>query len=232
MIQLVIPSNADLQLLLAYAFVPLFVLGMMFLFHYLVSKEVFVFTKKRLLISLLVFLIQVFLTFASFQLLLSFFSFVTLLLLLLTSFLYVSIIFAIIEIVKNRLFKSRKSIVVLSSIILLNPYSVLFILVLFIYVVAFFIPLSTCGYAISFTDQDGLSPLQEAGAREGDIIKTVRGVPIDSQETLLEVLSEHSPGETVLVETNGGFLLVTLGEHPLDDSRAFLGARLLPLSCS
>jgi membrane-associated protease RseP (regulator of RpoE activity) len=59
-------------------------------------------------------------------------------------------------------------------------------------------------------------------------ITKMNDVEIGDQADLISFLSEQSPGDAVTVVTNEGEFDLVLGEHPLDDSRAYLGVGSLP----
>ncbi len=77
------------------------------------------------------------------------------------------------------------------------------------------------------------SAADEAGLVEGDIILSVDGEPVNRENDLAELLGEYAPGDEIelavqrandAVET----LNVTLGEHPDDATRPFLGIQYAP----
>jgi S1-C subfamily serine protease len=73
------------------------------------------------------------------------------------------------------------------------------------------------------------SPAAEAGLLEGDVITAVDGVAVDSPQALVDALTEHKPGDTVLLTVTRADadedveVEATLGEHPDDAERAYLG---------
>lgn len=73
------------------------------------------------------------------------------------------------------------------------------------------------------------SPAAEAGLLEGDMITAVDGVAVDSPQALVDALTEHKPGDTVLLTVTRADadedveIEATLGEHPDDAERAYLG---------
>ena len=74
------------------------------------------------------------------------------------------------------------------------------------------------GVVVLGTTGDG--PAEEAGIEQGDVIRSIDGRPIDSSNTLQEVLADLDPGDTVDVELVGSdgdrrTVPVTLGTRPL-----------------
>lgn len=73
------------------------------------------------------------------------------------------------------------------------------------------------------------SPAAEAGLLEGDVITAVDGVAVDSPQALVDALTEHKPGDTVLLTVTRADadedveVEATLGQHPDDAERAYLG---------
>lgn len=56
------------------------------------------------------------------------------------------------------------------------------------------------------------SPAEKAGFKVGEIIISVNGIKINSAEEFLKVISQHKPGEEIIIETNKGLRKITLGE--------------------
>lgn len=73
------------------------------------------------------------------------------------------------------------------------------------------------------------SPASAAGLQEGDIITAVDGEALAGPEALVEKIGGYKPGDrvTLTVRQAGGeeerAITITLGEHPDDPERAFLG---------
>ncbi|HEY65584.1 MAG TPA: PDZ domain-containing protein [Caldilineae bacterium] len=78
------------------------------------------------------------------------------------------------------------------------------------------------------------SPADEAGLRAGDLIIAVNGQAIDPEHPLNEIIGAYSPGDRVEITIlRGGREMtigLTLGEHPEDSERAFLGVQFLPIA--
>lgn len=74
------------------------------------------------------------------------------------------------------------------------------------------------------------APAAEAGLQPGDLITTVDGEAVDTARQLTDLIGGKAPGDTVelTVERNGTTrtLTVTLGEHPDDAERGYLGIRI------
>lgn len=83
------------------------------------------------------------------------------------------------------------------------------------------------GAIITYVEPD--SPADRAGLTPGDIITAVDSQPIGEQADLAEVIRGYDPGDTVRIEyrhSRSGTtdrVSVTLGEHPEDSSRPYLG---------
>jgi hypothetical protein len=73
------------------------------------------------------------------------------------------------------------------------------------------------------------SPASAAGLQEGDIIMAFDGEPVETPEQLVEAVGGHKAGDRVTVtylreeDEDGRQVTVTLGQHPEDPDRAFLG---------
>jgi S1-C subfamily serine protease len=73
------------------------------------------------------------------------------------------------------------------------------------------------------------SPAAEAGLLEGDVIIAVDDAAVDSPQALVDALAERKPGDSVLLivtrvdEDEDVEIAATLGEHPDDAERAYLG---------
>jgi S1-C subfamily serine protease len=80
--------------------------------------------------------------------------------------------------------------------------------------------------------EDG--PAAAAGIEEGDQIVALDGAEVASAPALVEMLALHEPGERVTVRVASGEgdekaerdVTVTLGAHPEDDERAYLGVNV------
>ena len=73
------------------------------------------------------------------------------------------------------------------------------------------------------------SPASDAGLQEGDVITAVDGEAMDSPQALSEAVSAKKPGEEIGLSVYSSkaeeekSVEVTLGEHPDDPERAYLG---------
>ena len=76
------------------------------------------------------------------------------------------------------------------------------------------------------------SPADEAGLKAGDAIVELDGQAIESSQDLREAVAELSPGDEVSLQINRGeetlTVEVSLGVHPEDVDRAYLGVFLAP----
>jgi S1-C subfamily serine protease len=84
------------------------------------------------------------------------------------------------------------------------------------------------GAVIRYVDED--SPAETAGLRAGDLITAVDGEVMKSPQELADIIAEHKPGGqvTLTILGNGGEdeardVEVTLGEHPDEEGKAYLG---------
>jgi len=74
------------------------------------------------------------------------------------------------------------------------------------------------------------SPAENAGLAAGDVILAVGSERMDAGAELADVISAYEPGDSVVLEVEGAdgeprTVEVVLGEHPEDESRAYLGVR-------
>jgi serine protease Do len=73
------------------------------------------------------------------------------------------------------------------------------------------------------------SPAAAAGLKAGDIITQVDKTPIDANHRLADVVAQYKPGDkvTLTIWRTGATrtLTVTVGAHPEDATRAYLGVR-------
>ena len=73
------------------------------------------------------------------------------------------------------------------------------------------------------------SPAWEAGLREGDTITAVDGEPLDSPQALADAVAAYKPGDEITLTVTSPELdeerdvQVTLGQHPDDSEKAYLG---------
>ncbi len=85
---------------------------------------------------------------------------------------------------------------------------------------------------LTITEVVARSPAQEAGIEVGDVIRSVDGVRVDSQEKLQEVISRHRPGEQVRVVSvhadRRRVVQVTTRPDPENAARAVIGVRAAP----
>ena len=82
-------------------------------------------------------------------------------------------------------------------------------------------------------DVQGQGPAALAELQQGDAITEVGDTEISNYEDLVEALASHSPGdEVVITAMRDGETIsatVTLGAHPDDEDKAFLGVSIMPL---
>lgn len=94
--------------------------------------------------------------------------------------------------------------------------------------------------ALPFKDIDGAAvielledgPAAAAGLQNGDVITAVDDSEIGGLNDLAQAVADNNPGDevTLMVERDGEMheLTVTLGAHPDDAEKAFLGVRIMP----
>lgn len=76
------------------------------------------------------------------------------------------------------------------------------------------------------------SPASAAGLQEGDVIVALDGEPVDGPEVLVAAVGRHKAGDRVtltVLQPNGEGerqVKVTLGQHPEDAGRAYLGVMI------
>jgi S1-C subfamily serine protease len=73
------------------------------------------------------------------------------------------------------------------------------------------------------------SPADEAGLKAGDIVTLVDKTPIDADHRLADVVAQYKPGDKVTLTVwrmaNTRTVTVTVGAHPEDAQRAYLGVK-------
>lgn len=78
------------------------------------------------------------------------------------------------------------------------------------------------------------SPADRAGLQVGDIIMGINDVPVDADHPLVMVLSDFKPGEKVTLKVwragQTRTISLTLGEHPDDKTRPYIGIRFVDIS--
>lgn len=78
------------------------------------------------------------------------------------------------------------------------------------------------------------SSAEAAGLEQGDVILSINAVTLMPQDSLAGIIGEYEVGDELLIEirvhdsSQTDELEVTLGEHPDDPNRAFLGVRVTP----
>jgi len=90
------------------------------------------------------------------------------------------------------------------------------------------------GAVVQSVEED--SAAAEVGLQEGDVIVAVDGESVKSPQDLMDLIGAHAPGDTVTLklhridEDQPLEVEVTLGEHPKDANKAYLGASFAPAS--
>jgi S1-C subfamily serine protease len=78
------------------------------------------------------------------------------------------------------------------------------------------------------------SPADQAGLRQGERIVAVDGEELTGTQSLGDIIAGHQPGDTVTLTVEGDDgeepreVAVTLGEHPDEAGKAYLGVRYAP----
>ncbi len=78
------------------------------------------------------------------------------------------------------------------------------------------------------------TPADKAGLRVGDVITQIQNTPVDANHRLADVLAQYKPGQqtTLTIWRMGSThtVTVTLGEHPDNAQRPYLGIRYSELA--
>ncbi|MBW2970147.1 site-2 protease family protein [Candidatus Woesearchaeota archaeon] len=69
-------------------------------------------------------------------------------------------------------------------------------------------------------------PSKEAGLQQGDIITGINGVKITSAQNITKIIEPLKPGETITTELESKTLNITLGEHPENNTKPYLGIQV------
>jgi S1-C subfamily serine protease len=76
------------------------------------------------------------------------------------------------------------------------------------------------------------SPAAEAGLQKGDVITAIDGEPVDSPDAVREAVAAKKPGDTLALtvqrpgEAEEMEITATLGEHPEEAGKAYLGVHI------
>jgi len=78
------------------------------------------------------------------------------------------------------------------------------------------------------------SPADDAGLKVGDRIVAIDGEALDEDSNLADAIAAHAPGDRVVLtierpSEESREVTVTLGEHPEESGKAYLGVEYLPL---
>jgi membrane-associated protease RseP (regulator of RpoE activity) len=78
------------------------------------------------------------------------------------------------------------------------------------------------------------SPAAAANLRRNDVVTKVEGTPIDANHRLADLVAQYKPGDTVRLTVwragNTRVIRVTVGAHPDDPERAYMGVRYSDLA--
>lgn len=78
------------------------------------------------------------------------------------------------------------------------------------------------------------SPADRAGLQVGDIITGINATPVDADHPLVMVLGDFKPGQQVTLEIwragQTRTISLTLGQHPEDKTRPYIGIRYVDVS--
>ncbi len=73
------------------------------------------------------------------------------------------------------------------------------------------------------------APAAEAGLQAGDVVTKVDNTPVDADHRLADIMAQYKPGDKVSLALwragNTRQVTVTLGAHPDDAQRAYLGVK-------
>ena len=67
------------------------------------------------------------------------------------------------------------------------------------------------------------SPAYNSGLVKGMIIREINGTIIRDIDDFLEALGNASPGDTLIIRTDNGSLMIKLGRNPQDENKPYLG---------
>ena len=76
------------------------------------------------------------------------------------------------------------------------------------------------------------SPASEAGLERGDVITAIDGEPVEGAQAVTDAIAEREPGDTMTLtvyradDGEEHEIEVTLGEHPSEEGKAYLGVSL------
>lgn len=69
-------------------------------------------------------------------------------------------------------------------------------------------------------------PSQEAGLQPGDIITGINNITITSPQNITKIIEPLKPGDTITAEVQSKTLSITLGEHPENNTKPYLGIQV------
>lgn len=69
-------------------------------------------------------------------------------------------------------------------------------------------------------------PAEKAGLADGEVIKEVNGIAIDSTANFSSIMGGKKPGDTIVIKTDKGSYDITLGEDPENKGVAYLGVKI------
>jgi S1-C subfamily serine protease len=88
------------------------------------------------------------------------------------------------------------------------------------------------GTQVVVANVSAASPAEKAGLKRGDVIEAIDAVKVTDPKTLSDEISKRKPGDNLKLtirkanETTSTEVTVTLGEHPNDKTKAYLGVSL------
>ncbi|MBT5022234.1 PDZ domain-containing protein [Candidatus Woesearchaeota archaeon] len=149
-------------------------------------------------------------------------------------YLFISSIVLIFRTIKKKLYKKNKKEFVVSWLVLIfgNSYSTAIIfLIIFAIISSVLHPMTyePCGLLIEQVSED--SPAADIGINTGEIIIKVNNQDMLVSEDLVNIISDKSPGDNLLIKTDKSEYNLIIGSNPNDESIIYLGINVFQKYC-